>query len=39
MSTLPQLIEEDIRRLGETLREYLTQTDATLALIIDRADF
>jgi len=39
MSTLPQLIEEDIRRLDETLREYLVQTDATLALIIDKGGF
>lgn len=39
MSTLPQLIEEDIRRLDETLRDYLAQTDATIALLIDKAGF
>jgi predicted regulator of Ras-like GTPase activity (Roadblock/LC7/MglB family) len=39
MSTLPQLIEEDIRKLDETLREYLTQTDASIALIIDKGGF
>jgi predicted regulator of Ras-like GTPase activity (Roadblock/LC7/MglB family) len=39
MATLPQLIEEDIRALDETLREYLTQTDASVALIIDKGGF
>ena len=39
MSTLPQLIEEDIRTLDQSLREYLEQTDATLALIIDKGGF
>lgn len=39
MATLPQLIEEDIRRLDETLREFLKQTDATVALVIDKGGF
>lgn len=39
MATLPQLIEEDIQKLNETLREFLTQTDATVALIIDKGGF
>ncbi len=39
MATLPQLIEEDVRRLDDTLREFLTQTDATAALVIDKGGF
>jgi predicted regulator of Ras-like GTPase activity (Roadblock/LC7/MglB family) len=39
MATLPQLIEEDIRRLNEALREFLTQTDAMTALVIDKGGF
>ncbi|SPE52506.1 Roadblock/LC7 family protein [Verrucomicrobia bacterium] len=39
MATLPQLIEEDIARLDEELRELLTQTDATTALVIDKGGF
>ena len=39
MPTLPQLIEEDIQRLEDELRELLTQTDATTALIIDKGGF
>ena len=39
MATLPQLIEEDIRRLDETLREFLARTDATVALVIDKGGF
>jgi predicted regulator of Ras-like GTPase activity (Roadblock/LC7/MglB family) len=39
MATLPQLIEEDIRKLDETLQEFLTRTDATVALIIDKGGF
>jgi len=39
MATLPQLIEEDIARLDEELRELLTQTDATKALVIDKGGF
>ena len=39
MATLPQLIEEDIRKLSDTLREYLKQTEATVALVIDKGGF
>jgi predicted regulator of Ras-like GTPase activity (Roadblock/LC7/MglB family) len=39
MATLPQLIEEDIERLGRELRELLEKSDATTALIIDKAGF
>ena len=39
MATLPQLIEEDIRRLDETLREFVAQADATVALLIDKGGF
>lgn len=39
MSTLPQLIEEDVQRLEEILRELLAQTDGTTALIIDKGGF
>src|SRR5205085_5480356 len=39
MPTLPQLIEEDVQRLEDELRELLTQTDATTALIIDKGGF
>ncbi len=39
MATLPQLIEDDIRKLDETLREFLAQTDATVALVLDKGGF
>jgi predicted regulator of Ras-like GTPase activity (Roadblock/LC7/MglB family) len=39
MATLPQLIEEDIQRIETELRELLTQSDATTALIIDKGGF
>ena len=39
MATLPQLIEEDIQRLGEALREFNAQTDATTSLVIDKGGF
>ncbi len=39
MSTLPQLIEEDIQRLESELRELLEKSDATTALIIDKGGF
>ncbi len=39
MSTLPQLIEEDIERLDYELRELLEKSDATTALIIDKGGF
>lgn len=39
MATLPQLIEEDIQSLNETLRDFLVQTDATTVLVIDKGGF
>ncbi len=39
MATLPQLIEEDVRRLDDLLQEFLKQTDATVALVIDKGGF
>jgi predicted regulator of Ras-like GTPase activity (Roadblock/LC7/MglB family) len=39
MATLPQLIEEDVQELDDSLRELLKQTDATTALIIDKGGF
>src|ERR1039457_3192102 len=39
MATLPQLIEEDIQRLDSALREFISQTDATAALVIDKGGF
>ena len=39
MATLPQLIEDDIERLGEALREFIVSTDATAALVIDKGGF
>src|SRR5690242_8871112 len=39
MATLPQLIEEDINGINDVLREFLTQTDATTALVIDKGGF
>lgn len=39
MATLPQLIEEDVQRLDETLKEFNAQTDATASLIIDKGGF
>lgn len=39
MSTLPQLIEEDIHRLDDVLREFLEQSDASTAMIIDKGGF
>ena len=39
MGTLPQLLEEDIQRLEDVLREYLERSDATTALIIDKGGF
>jgi len=39
MSTLPQLIEEDIQCLDDALKELLTRTDSTTALIIDQGGF
>ena len=39
MPTLPQLLEEDIRFLDDSLRDLLARTDATTALIIDQGGF
>lgn len=39
MSTLPQLIEEDIQRLDDLLSELLDKSDATTALVIDKGGF
>jgi predicted regulator of Ras-like GTPase activity (Roadblock/LC7/MglB family) len=39
MATLPQLIEDDIERLDEALRELITSADATAALVIDKGGF
>ena len=39
MATLPQLVEDDIRHLDETLAEFIKNTDSTAALIIDKAGF
>jgi predicted regulator of Ras-like GTPase activity (Roadblock/LC7/MglB family) len=39
MATLPQLLEEDIRRLDKILRDFIAKTDATTALIIDKGGF
>jgi predicted regulator of Ras-like GTPase activity (Roadblock/LC7/MglB family) len=39
MATLPQLTEEDIQKLGETLREFNASAGASVSLIIDKAGF
>jgi predicted regulator of Ras-like GTPase activity (Roadblock/LC7/MglB family) len=39
MATLPQLIEDDVRKLDEILQNFLSQTDATAALVIDKGGF
>jgi len=39
MSTLPQLLEEDIAAMQVSLRELLRKAEATAALIIDRGGF
>jgi predicted regulator of Ras-like GTPase activity (Roadblock/LC7/MglB family) len=39
MATLPQLIEDDIRTLDGTLREFIASTEAIAALIIDKGGF
>ncbi len=38
-TTLPQLIEEDIERLDGALGEFIGQTDAIAALVIDKGGF
>ncbi len=39
MATLPQLIEEDMQRFNKALQEFIGETDATAALIIDKGGF
>jgi predicted regulator of Ras-like GTPase activity (Roadblock/LC7/MglB family) len=39
MATLPQLIEEDIRRFDDSLGELLEKTEASTGLIIDQGGF
>jgi predicted regulator of Ras-like GTPase activity (Roadblock/LC7/MglB family) len=39
MATLPQLIEEDVQQLDEMLREFVHQTEAAAALVIDKGGF
>jgi predicted regulator of Ras-like GTPase activity (Roadblock/LC7/MglB family) len=39
MPTLPQLVEEDIRKMNETLREFIDGTDTAAALLIDKGGF
>jgi predicted regulator of Ras-like GTPase activity (Roadblock/LC7/MglB family) len=39
MATIPQLNEDDIRKLDATLRDFLAQTDARVALVIDKGGF
>lgn len=39
MPTLPQLLEEDIQKMDEVLRDFIRSTDATAALVIDKGGF
>jgi predicted regulator of Ras-like GTPase activity (Roadblock/LC7/MglB family) len=39
MANMPQLIRKDMQRLDGALREFINQTDATAALIIDKGGF
>ncbi len=39
MANLPQLLKKDVQRLDSALREFIGQTDATAALIIDKGGF
>ncbi|MGA9779211.1 MAG: roadblock/LC7 domain-containing protein [Limisphaerales bacterium] len=39
MATLPQITEEDIQKLDETLREFNTSADVAVSLIIDKGGF
>jgi predicted regulator of Ras-like GTPase activity (Roadblock/LC7/MglB family) len=39
MGTLPQLIEDDIQQLDAAMRELLTKSDATAALVLDKGGF
>ncbi len=39
MSTLPQLVEEDIQQLDALMRDLLAKTEAVTALVIDKGGF
>jgi predicted regulator of Ras-like GTPase activity (Roadblock/LC7/MglB family) len=39
MSSLPQLIEEDIRQIDGALNDLLTKSEATSALVLDKGGF
>ena len=39
MATLPQLIEEDIRGINAVVDELLRQSEATMAILIDKGGF
>jgi predicted regulator of Ras-like GTPase activity (Roadblock/LC7/MglB family) len=39
MDTLPQLIEEDVKKMDDMLRWFMVGTDATIALVIDKGGF
>jgi predicted regulator of Ras-like GTPase activity (Roadblock/LC7/MglB family) len=39
MANLPQLTEDDIQKLDETLHDFITKADASAALVIDEAGF
>lgn len=39
MTTLPQLLEDDVRKLDDALNELLSQTEATTALVMDKGGF
>jgi predicted regulator of Ras-like GTPase activity (Roadblock/LC7/MglB family) len=39
MSTLPQLLEDDVRVFDDSLREFLGQTSAMTALVVDKGGF
>jgi predicted regulator of Ras-like GTPase activity (Roadblock/LC7/MglB family) len=39
MSTLPQLLEEDIRQIDAVLDDLLSKSEATCALVIDKGGF
>jgi predicted regulator of Ras-like GTPase activity (Roadblock/LC7/MglB family) len=39
MSTLPQIIEEDVQALTEALQDLLEQSEASAAIVIDKGGF
>jgi len=39
MSTLPQLIEDDIQAFNEALQELLEQSEASIGIIVDKGGF